>query len=95
MKLQDHPLLFSDELSTKNLFLLEESLPESFEGTAKVTIGSNINILDVGQSVYIPLKAKHRLENPGKIPTVIIEVQTGNYFGEDDIIRYEDIYSRD
>ena len=65
------------------------------EGTAKVTIGSLKKVLNVGQSVYIPLKARHRLENSGKIPLVIIEVQTGNYFGEDDIVRYEDIYSRE
>ena len=65
------------------------------EGTAKVTIGSNKKVLNVGQSVYIPLKARHRLENSGKTPLVIIEVQTGNYFGEDDIVRYEDIYSRE
>jgi hypothetical protein len=46
------------------------------------------------QSVYIPLGAVHRMENPGKVPMVLIEVQTGSYLGEDDIIRYEDVYSR-
>ena len=46
------------------------------------------------QSVYIPLGAVHRMENPGKVPMVLIEVQTGTYLGEDDIMRYEDIYSR-
>ncbi|MEM6408815.1 MAG: mannose-1-phosphate guanylyltransferase/mannose-6-phosphate isomerase, partial [Pseudomonadota bacterium] len=46
------------------------------------------------QSVYVPLGAHHRLENPGKLPMVLIEVQTGSYLGEDDIIRYEDLYAR-
>ena len=47
-----------------------------------------------GASVYIPLGAVHRMENPGKLPMVLIEVQTGAYLGEDDIVRYEDIYAR-
>ncbi|CAN0584182.1 unnamed protein product, partial [Laminaria digitata] len=47
------------------------------------------------QSVYIPVGSVHRLENPGKLPVVLIEVQTGSYLGEDDIIRYEDKYARD
>ncbi|MDB4238752.1 mannose-1-phosphate guanylyltransferase/mannose-6-phosphate isomerase [Alphaproteobacteria bacterium] len=64
------------------------------EGTAKVTIQENVNLLTEGQSVFIPLGAVHRLENPGKLPIVLIEIQTGEYLGEDDIIRYEDIYSR-
>jgi len=63
-------------------------------GTAKVTIDDDVKLVSVNQSVYIPLGAKHRLENPGKVPMVLIEVQTGSYLGEDDIIRYEDIYSR-
>ena len=46
------------------------------------------------QSVYIPLGAVHRMTNPGKVPMVLIEVQTGSYVGEDDIVRYEDIYAR-
>ena len=46
------------------------------------------------QSVYIPLGAVHRMENPGKVPMELIEVQTGSYLGEDDIIRYEDVYAR-
>lgn len=65
------------------------------EGTAKVTIGEETRLLSEGQSVYIPLGAIHRMENPGKIPMTLIEVQTGTYLGEDDIIRYEDIYARD
>ena len=65
------------------------------EGTAKVTIGQEIKLLTENQSVYIPLGETHRLENPGKVNMVLIEVQTGSYLGEDDIVRYEDIYSRD
>ena len=64
------------------------------EGTAKVTVGDDVKLLTENQSVYIPLGAIHRLENPGKLPMVLIEVQTGSYLGEDDIIRYEDIYAR-
>ena len=64
------------------------------EGTAKVTVDSDVKLVTEGQSVYIPLGAVHRLENPGKVPMVLIEVQTGTYLGEDDIIRYEDIYAR-
>ena len=64
------------------------------EGTAKVTVDQKVQILSENQSVYIPLGAVHRIENPGKIPMVFIEVQTGSYVGEDDIIRYEDKYSR-
>ena len=65
------------------------------EGTAKVTIDDQVSLITENQSVYIPLGAKHRLENPGKFPMVLIEVQTGSYFGEDDIVRYEDVYARD
>lgn len=64
------------------------------EGTAKVTINDDIKIITENQSVYIPLGAIHRMENPGKTLLTLIEVQTGNYFGEDDIIRYEDVYAR-
>ena len=64
-------------------------------GTARVTIDEEIKIVSENQSVYIPLGAVHRMENPGKVPMVLIEVQTGSYFGEDDIIRYEDVYARD
>lgn len=63
-------------------------------GTAKVTIDHEVKLLTENQSVYIPLGAVHRLENPGKVPMVLVEVQTGAYLGEDDIIRYEDIYAR-
>lgn len=64
------------------------------EGTAKVTIDDDVRLVTEGQSVYIPLGAVHRMVNPGKLPMVLIEVQTGSYLQEDDIIRYEDIYSR-
>lgn len=63
-------------------------------GTAKVTINENIQLVREGQSVYVPLGAVHRMENPGKLPMILIEVQIGTYLGEDDIIRYEDIYAR-
>lgn len=64
------------------------------EGTAKVTVDDTVHLVTENQSVYIPLGAVHRMENPGKVPMVLIEVQTGSYLGEDDIIRYEDVYSR-
>jgi len=64
------------------------------EGTARVTVGETVSLVGENQSVYIPLGARHRLENPGESPMVLIEVQTGSYFGEDDIIRYEDVYAR-
>jgi mannose-6-phosphate isomerase-like protein (cupin superfamily) len=65
------------------------------EGTAKVTIGDEVKLVGENQSVYIPVGEKHRMENPGKVPMVLIEVQTGSYLGEDDIVRYEDVYARD
>ena len=61
------------------------------EGTAKVTVDDQVKTVTENQSVYIPLGAVHRMENPGKLPLTLIEVQTGSYFGEDDIIRYEDV----
>jgi mannose-1-phosphate guanylyltransferase/mannose-6-phosphate isomerase len=64
------------------------------EGTAEVTIGDDTNLISENQSVYIPIGSKHRLANPGKVPVVLIEVQTGAYVGEDDIIRYADKYAR-
>ncbi|NBO21554.1 MAG: mannose-1-phosphate guanylyltransferase/mannose-6-phosphate isomerase, partial [Rhodobacteraceae bacterium] len=63
-------------------------------GTAKVTIDDKVSLVTENQSVYVPLGAIHRMENPGRVPMVLIEVQTGAYLGEDDIIRYEDVYSR-
>lgn len=64
------------------------------KGTATVTIGDERQLVTENQSVYIPLGARHRLENEGKLELHMIEVQTGAYLGEDDIIRYEDIYAR-
>lgn len=63
-------------------------------GTAKVTINDEIKLISENESVYIPLGAVHRMENPGKVPMVLIEVQTGSYLGEDDIVRLEDVYDR-
>ena len=64
------------------------------DGTAEVEINGTINILTENESTYIPLGSKHRLTNPGKIPLIIIEVQSGSYVGEDDIVRFKDIYGR-
>lgn len=64
------------------------------EGTAKVTINETETLVTENQSVYIPLGAVHRIGNPGKVPLTLIEVQTGSYLGEDDIVRYEDVYAR-
>nr|WP_092314896.1 mannose-1-phosphate guanylyltransferase/mannose-6-phosphate isomerase [Cupriavidus alkaliphilus] len=63
-------------------------------GTARVTCGDNVSILSENQSTYIPIGTLHRLENPGKTPLEIIEVQSGAYLGEDDIVRFEDNYGR-
>ncbi|WP_370399695.1 mannose-1-phosphate guanylyltransferase/mannose-6-phosphate isomerase [Sulfitobacter sp. JB4-11] len=63
-------------------------------GTAKVTIDDKVQLVCENESVYIPLGAIHRMENPGKVPMELIEVQTGSYLGEDDITRYEDVYAR-
>ena len=65
------------------------------KGTAKVTCGDKEFILAENESTYIPLGEKHRLENNGKIPLEIIEVQTGSYLGEDDIVRFDDVYGRE
>lgn len=64
------------------------------KGTASVTKGDEIILLSENQSIYIPLGVTHRLENPGVIPLELIEVQSGSYLGEDDIVRFEDIYGR-
>ena len=64
------------------------------QGTARVTVGQEVQLVSENQSVFIPLGTTHRLENPGKLPMVLIEVQTGSYLGEDDIVRYEDAYAR-
>jgi mannose-1-phosphate guanylyltransferase/mannose-6-phosphate isomerase len=63
-------------------------------GTARITCGEKIFLLEENQSTYIPIGARHRIENPGRIPLHIIEVQSGTYLGEDDIVRFEDQYGR-
>jgi mannose-1-phosphate guanylyltransferase/mannose-6-phosphate isomerase len=63
-------------------------------GTAEVTNGDNVIMLSENQSTYIPLGQTHRLRNPGRVPLEIIEVQSGGYLGEDDIVRFEDTYGR-
>lgn len=64
------------------------------KGTARVTIEGEAKLLSENQSIYVPLGAVHRLENPGLIPLKLIEVQSGPYLGEDDIVRFEDVYAR-
>ena len=63
-------------------------------GTAEVTLGEEVKSVHENESIYIPIGTVHRLANRGKIPLELIEVQTGSYLGEDDIIRIEDIYQR-
>lgn len=64
-------------------------------GKAKVEIDGKVSFLAVNESIFVPLGSKHRLSNPGKIPLILIEVQSGKYLGEDDIVRFDDIYGRD
>lgn len=64
-------------------------------GTARITCGDKVFLLEENQSTYIPIGERHRVENPGKIPLHIIEVQSGSYLGEDDIVRFEDRYGRE
>ncbi|MFM8590854.1 MAG: cupin domain-containing protein, partial [Limnohabitans sp.] len=64
------------------------------KGTAEVVNGDQTLLLQENQSTYIPLGEKHRLRNPGKVPLEIIEVQSGSYLGEDDIVRFEDTFGR-
>jgi len=63
-------------------------------GTAKVTRDDEVKLLSENESTYIPIGTKHRLENPGKVPLFLIEIQSGAYLGEDDIVRFEDRYQR-
>jgi len=65
------------------------------KGTARVTRGDQVFTLEENESTYIPVGTKHRLENPGTTPLEVIEVQSGDYLGEDDIVRFEDKYKRD
>jgi len=64
------------------------------KGTAEITNGDKVIMLTENQSTYIPLGTVHRLANPGTIPLEIVEVQSGSYLGEDDIVRLEDSYGR-
>lgn len=64
-------------------------------GTVRVTLGDTVTLLTENESTFIPLGERHRLENPGRLPATLIEVQTGAYLGEDDIERLEDAYARD
>ncbi len=64
-------------------------------GTARITLGEKVFLLQENQSTYIPIGEKHRIENPGMVPLHIIEVQSGSYLGEDDIVRFEDRYGRE
>jgi mannose-1-phosphate guanylyltransferase/mannose-6-phosphate isomerase len=63
-------------------------------GTARVTCGDTVKLLHENESTYIPVGSQHRLENPGKLPLQLIEVQSGSYLGEDDIVRFDDVYQR-
>ena len=64
------------------------------KGTAEVTLGEDVRSVHENESIYIPIGSVHRLANPGKIPLELIEVQVGSYLGEDDIVRFDDIYGR-
>ena len=64
------------------------------KGLAKVIIDDKEFLLKKNQSTFIPLGSKHRLTNPGKLPLVLIEVQSGDYLGEDDIVRFQDDFGR-
>jgi mannose-6-phosphate isomerase-like protein (cupin superfamily) len=63
-------------------------------GTARITCDEKVFLLSENESTYIPVGSKHRIENPGKVPLCIVEVQSGSYLGEDDIVRFEDNYGR-
>jgi mannose-1-phosphate guanylyltransferase / mannose-6-phosphate isomerase len=63
-------------------------------GSARVTVDDKVHLLGENQSIYIPLGAVHRMENPGRVPLELIEVQSGSYLEEDDIVRYDDVYNR-
>ncbi len=63
-------------------------------GTGKVTVDEKVVLMAPNESTYVPVGAKHRLENPGRVPLILIEVQCGDYVGEDDIVRFDDVYGR-
>jgi mannose-1-phosphate guanylyltransferase/mannose-6-phosphate isomerase len=64
------------------------------QGTAEVTVNNEVRTVHENESVYIPIGSIHRLANPGKIPLELVEVQVGSYLGEDDIVRFDDVYGR-
>ena len=64
------------------------------QGTAEVTVNEDVRIVHENESMYIPIGSVHRLANPGKIPLELIEVQVGSYLGEDDVVRFDDVYGR-
>lgn len=64
------------------------------EGSALVTLNESRSVLNENESIFLPVGCVHRLENPGRIPLTVIEVQVGSYLGEDDIVRFEDSYGR-
>jgi mannose-1-phosphate guanylyltransferase/mannose-6-phosphate isomerase len=64
------------------------------QGTARVTCNDKVFLMSENESTYIPIGAVHRIENPGKVDLHIVEVQSGSYLGEDDIVRFEDTYGR-
>ena len=64
------------------------------KGTAQVVLNDDTRTVHENESVYVPIGSVHRLANPGKIPLELIEVQVGSYLGEDDIVRFDDIYKR-
>ena len=63
-------------------------------GAAEVTLNAKTDMVHENESIYLPIGSVHRLANPGKIDLELIEVQTGSYFGEDDIVRIDDVYNR-
>ena len=74
--------------------LIKIKIVAMINGTAKIRKGTETFMLTENQSIYIPLGEIHALENPGKVPLELIEVQSGSYLGEDDIVRFEDVYGR-
>ena len=74
--------------------MYSDSVPPGGTGTARVTRGEETYLVSENQSTFIPLGTKHRLENPGHMALEMIEVQSGSYLGEDDIVRFEDKYGR-
>ena len=91
------------DLTTDRLLVLDtkESEDELYYGTgfvsgeAEITIDNEFKLVSENESVYIPIGAIHRMKNPGEKPMELIEVQTGSYFGEDDIVRIQDDFDRD